>query len=82
MPYEYECRQCKALSPDRHDQREDADAEQEQHRVAAHGGLAPAAGDGVRRVHAESRGDGVLPAGWPFAVAFLLVLLLLNWWGR
>ena len=82
MPYEYECRHCDARSPHRHDRREDADDEQEQHRAAAHGGLAPAAGDGVRRVHAEARGDGVLPAGWGWALLVLLVLMLANWWGR
>ncbi|MGW5409010.1 hypothetical protein [Streptomyces spiralis] len=82
MPYEYECHQCEVRSPRRHDQRAQADADQDEHRAAAHGGLAPAAGDGVRRVHAESRGDGRLPAGWPWALAFFLALLLANCWGR
>lgn len=76
MPYEYECRQCDARSPRQHDHREDADAEQEQHRADAHGGLAPATGDGVRRVHAEARGDGCLPAGSFWALLFLLALVL------
>lgn len=82
MPYEYECRQCDARSPHRHDRQEDADAEQEQHRADSHGGLAPAAGDGVRRVHASARGDGVLPAGWGWALLVLLALVLSNCWGR
>lgn len=82
MPYMYECRACDAASPARHDQREDAEDEQEQHRAASHGGLVPAAGDGVRRVHAEGRGDGILPAGWPYALGFLVALLVWNWWSR
>lgn len=82
MPYVYECRSCDAVSPERRDQREDAEDELAEHRQTAHGGLAPTAGDGVRRVHAEARGDGVLPAGWPWALLFLLVLVLANWWGR
>ncbi len=80
MPYVYECHQCDARSPRRRDYREDAEAEQEQHRVDAHGGLAPFGGDGVRRVHAEARGDGVLPAGWGWAALFLLALVVTNWW--
>lgn len=82
MPYEYECRQCEAVSPERHDRREDAEAEQERHRAATHGGLAPAAGDGIRTVHAGSRGDGCLPSGsWLFFL-FLLAAVLSNCWGR
>lgn len=81
MPYIYECRACDAASPTRHDRREDADAEQAEHRQAAHGGLAPAKGDGVRHVHAEARGDGLLPAGWPYALLFFLGLVLANCWG-
>lgn len=82
MPYVYECSQCDARSPRRHDHREDAKDEQERHRGDAHGGLAPTAGDQVRRVHAEARGDGFLPSGWPWALVVLLVLLLSNCWGR
>lgn len=82
MPYEYECRHCEARSPRQHDHRDDADAEQERHRTETHGGLTPAAGDGVRRVHAEARGDGCLPAGSWWALLFLLALLLANCWGR
>jgi hypothetical protein len=82
MPWIYECRACDAASPDQHDHRGDAEAEQEQHRTETHGGLAPAAGDGVLRVHAEARGDGCLPAGSWWAVLFLLALLLSNCWGR
>lgn len=82
MPYEYRCEACDAGSAARWDCREDADDELAEHRRAAHGGLAPAAGDRVHRVHAEARGDGVLPAGWPIAALVLLVLMLANWWGR
>lgn len=82
MPYEYECRQCDVKSPRRHDRRQDADEDQEQHRATAHGGLAPAAGDGVRRVHSAARGDGVLPSGSLWAALFLLALVLANCWGH
>jgi hypothetical protein len=81
MPWQYECRACDAVSPARHDQREDAEDDLAEHRQAAHGGLAPAAGDSVRRVHAEARGDGLLPSGWPWALLFLLALVLANCWG-
>lgn len=82
MPYEYFCRACDAVSPSRRDRDADAEDELVEHRRSAHGGLRPAAGDGVRRVHAEARGDGVLPSGWQLAVLVLLVLVLANWWGR
>lgn len=82
MPYLYECRQCAARSPERHDRREDADDEQARHRAAVHGGLAPAAGDGVRPVHAEARGDGCLPSGSFLFFAFLLLALLASCWRR
>ncbi|MEV4227272.1 hypothetical protein AB0J81_09210 [Streptomyces bobili] len=82
MPWIYECRQCDARSPAQHDHRDGADAEQERHRTDAHGGLAPAAGDGVRRVHADVRGEGFLPAGWGWALLVLLALMLSNCWGR
>lgn len=82
MPFVYECRQCDARSPAQHGHREDADAEQEQHRADAHGGLAPAAGDGVRRVHADARGEGFLPVGSGWALLFVLALMLSNCWGR
>lgn len=82
MPYVYECRQCEAVSPERRERRDDAEDELVEHRRAAHGGLAPAAGDGVRRVHAEARGDGRLPAGSWWALLFLLALMVSNCWGR
>lgn len=82
MPYEYRCRACDASSPERRDRRADAEDELVEHRRTAHGGLRPDAGDGVDQVHAEARGDGVLPAGWPVAALVLLVLVLANWWGR
>ncbi len=82
MPYEYECRQCEARSPLPHGREQDAEAEREQHRASAHGGLAPAAGDRVRRVHDPARGDGCLPSGsWLFFL-FLLAAVLSNCWGR
>lgn len=82
MPFVYWCGACDAVSPDRRDRREGAEADLVEHRRAAHGGLAPAAGDGVRRVHAQSRGDGVLPSGSLWALLFLLALVLANCWGR
>ncbi len=82
MPYEYWCAQCDAVSPSRRDRRETAEDDRDEHRQAAHGGLAPAAGDGVRRVHAESRGDGILPKGSFWALLFFLGLFLANCWGR
>lgn len=82
MPYVYECRQCEAVSPEQRERSADAEDELIEHRRAAHGGLKPTAGDGVRRVHAEARGDGVLPADWGWALLVLLVLVLANWWGR
>lgn len=82
MPYEYWCRQCAAVSPERRGRHEDAADELVEHRRTAHGGLAPAAGDGVRHVHDETRGDGCLPSGsWLFAL-FLLAAVLSNCWGR
>ncbi|MGW9031478.1 hypothetical protein ACWGQ5_47190 [Streptomyces sp. NPDC055722] len=82
MPYEYWCAECRSKSPERHDRRADAEDEQDQHRRGAHGGLAPAAGDGIHRVHADARGDGCLPSGWFWALLFFLALLLANCWGR
>jgi len=82
MPYEAWCGQCDVVSPERRDREADAADELVEHRHTAHGGLKPEAGDGVRRVHAEARGDGILPAGWPVAALVLLVLVLANWWGR
>jgi hypothetical protein len=82
MPYLYSCRQCGAVSPERHSRRADAEDEQLLHRREAHGGLAPAAGDGVREVHDEARGDGCLPSGSALFIAFLLFAVLANCWGR
>jgi hypothetical protein len=82
MPYLYSCRQCGAVSPERHSRRADAEDEQLLHRQTAHGGLAPAAGDEVRQVHDEARGDGCLPSGSFLVFAFLLFAVLANCWGR
>ncbi|MGW2692359.1 hypothetical protein ACWC3Y_10915 [Streptomyces sp. NPDC001296] len=82
MPYEYWCGGCRAVSPDRRDRRADAEDELVQHRATAHGGLAPADGDGVRPVHAETRGDGCLPSGSFLFFLVLLAALLSNCWGR
>lgn len=78
MPYEYWCDKCEAVSPEQRERSSDAEDELVEHRRTTHGGLAPAAGDGVRRVHAEARGDGLLPAHWGWALLFLLGLLLAN----
>lgn len=82
MPYVYECRACEAVSPEQHERSVDAEDELVEHRRAAHGGLKPAAGDGVRHVHADARGDGCLPSGSFWALLFLLALVLANCWGR
>lgn len=82
MPYEYFCRECNAVSPEQRAREADAEDEGVEHRRTAHGGLAPAAGDGVHRVHAEARGDRFLPKGSCLGVLFLLVLVLANCWGR
>lgn len=81
MPYEYFCNQCEAVSPDQRERQADAEQELVDHRRDAHGSLRPAAGDGVRHVHSEARGDGLLPAHWPWALLFLAGLLLANWMG-
>lgn len=82
MPWICECRACDAVSAERWERREDAEDELVQHRRSKHGGLRPEAGDGVRQVHAAARGDGILPAGWPWALLVLLALVAANWWGR
>lgn len=82
MPYEYWCANCEAVSPEQRAREADAEDELVEHRRTAHGGLAPAAGDGVRRVHAEARGDRFLPKGSCLGVLFLLALVLANCWGR
>lgn len=81
MPHLYICRQCDTQAPERRDLREEADADQQRHRDAAHGGDAPLGGDGVVRVHAEARGDGLLPRHTFVAVLFMLALVLANCWG-
>ncbi|MGW6747625.1 hypothetical protein [Streptomyces sp. NPDC055006] len=80
MPYAYWCAQCGAQSPEPHDHRADADDEQAHHRAAEHGGLAPAAGDGVRAVHAAGRTGSC--SGSLLFVLFLLGAVLANCWGR
>ncbi|MEU4168881.1 hypothetical protein AB0F46_18635 [Streptomyces sp. NPDC026665] len=82
MPHEYWCRQCGAASPDQRERRADAEDELVEHRRSVHGGLRPEAGDGVRSVHADARGDGILPTGSLWALLFLLALLLANCWGH
>lgn len=82
MPFLYWCRQCEAVSPERRARRADAEDELLQHRHSTHGGLAPAAGDGVREVHDQTRGDGCLPSGSALFIAFLLLAVLANCWGR
>lgn len=82
MPYEYWCAQCEAISPARRDREADAETDLDEHRAAAHGGLAPAAGDGVRQVHSAARGDGILPNGSCLFIAFMLALVLADCWGR
>lgn len=82
MPYEYWCAACDAVSPERRDREADAMDDGVAHRRDEHGGLAPAAGDGVRPVHSAARGDGCLPSGSFLFFAFLLLAVLANCWGR
>lgn len=82
MPHLYECHQCRTQAPERRDRREDAEADQQAHRDAAHGGHAPIDGDRIERVHHASRGDGLLPRHTGVAALVLLALILANWWGR
>ncbi|WP_128381253.1 hypothetical protein [Streptomyces cavernae] len=80
MPHLYICHQCRTRAPKRWDRREGAEADQQQHRDDAHGGHVPIGGDGIETVHADSRGDGLLPRHTFFAVLFLLALVLANCW--
>ncbi|MHB9861952.1 hypothetical protein [Streptomyces sp. YIM S03343] len=82
MPYLYICRQCRTQAPTRKDRRQDAEDDQQQHRDAVHGGHMPLDGDGIEHVHADSRGDGLLPRHTLLAVMVLLLLILANCWGR
>lgn len=82
MPHLYTCHQCRTEAPARRDRYEDAEADQEAHRDAAHGGHRPMDGDEIRHVHAAGRGDGLLPSGSCLAVLILLALVLANCWGR
>lgn len=78
MPHEYFCRACDVVSPERRDHRETAEDDRDAHRQAAHGGLAPGAGDGVRQVHSAARGDGCLPKGSFWAALFFLAVFVAN----
>lgn len=80
MPYVYWCAQCQARSEEPRDRRDDADDERAEHRATEHGGLAPAAGDGVRAVHAAGRTGSC--SGSLLFVLFLLAAVLANCWGR
>ncbi|MFE5028261.1 hypothetical protein ACFRAO_34370 [Streptomyces sp. NPDC056656] len=80
MPYVYCCAQCGARSPEPYDQRDHADDERAEHRATEHGGLAPAAGDGLRAVHA--RGRTASCSGSLLFVLFLVAAVLANCWGR
>ncbi|MGW6481304.1 hypothetical protein ACWGDS_25985 [Streptomyces sp. NPDC055059] len=80
MPYVYWCARCGARSPEPHDRRVDAEGERDEHRATEHGGLAPAAGDGVRAVHADGRTGSC--SGSLLFFLFLLAAVLANCWGR
>ncbi|WP_320784175.1 hypothetical protein [Streptomyces sp. CRN 30] len=82
MPYLYTCRQCRTRAPRPRTTCEDAETDQQEHRDAAHGGHAPLDGDGIRRVHDDARGDGLLPRHSCLAALVLLALVLANCWGR
>ncbi|MCZ7413062.1 hypothetical protein [Streptomyces sp. WMMC897] len=76
MPYRHHCYACDAVS-DRHDQRADAEAAQQDHRDTAHGGHAPRAGDRIERVHAHGRGDFRTGERWPIGAYIAGLVLLL-----
>lgn len=82
MPHLYTCRQCHTQAPEQRARIEDAEADQQAHRDAAHGGHAPIDGDGIRRVHDVRRGDGILPRHSFWAMLFVLGLLLANCHGH
>jgi len=82
VPHLYECLQCRTQSPETRDTYAAAEDDQQRHRDAAHGGDAPMDGDRIRRVHADARGDGILPRHTFLAVLVLLALVLANCWGR
>lgn len=82
MPHRYACHQCRTVAPRRRAHIEDAEDDQQAHRDAAHGGHAPIDGDGIRRVHSDRRGDGILPRHTLAAALVLLALVLANCWGR
>ncbi|MEU5596650.1 hypothetical protein [Streptomyces sp. NPDC020298] len=82
MPFLYTCAQCRTQAPARRDEREDAEADRQEHRDRVHGGHAPLDGDRIDRVHAASRGDGLLPRHAGIAALVLLALVLANCWGR
>ncbi|MFE6955480.1 hypothetical protein [Streptomyces sp. NPDC057696] len=63
-----------------HDRRDDADDERAEHRATEHGGLAPAAGDGVRAVHAAGRTGSC--SGSLLFVLFMVAAVLANCWVR
>jgi hypothetical protein len=64
------------VAPERRDRREDAEEDQQAHRDAAHGGHAPMDGDGIRHVHDDRRGDGLLPRHTLWAFLVLVVLIV------
>lgn len=78
MPYLYVCRHCRTRAPERRDTRDHAAADRQQHRDAAHGGHVPLDGDRIDHVHADARGDGLLPRHTVWAVLVLLALILAN----
>lgn len=80
--YLYRCHPCAAESPSRRPSWGEAEEDQRRHRDVAHGGLAPTGGDGIVRVHAERRGDRLLPRHTWVAVLVLIMLLAANCHGR
>ena len=82
MPHLYTCHQCRTRALHARGRREDAEADQQAHRDAAHGGDVPLDGDGIQRVHDDARGDGILPRHTWLAGLVLLALILANCWGR
>lgn len=70
MPYRYHCTAC-AASGTQHPRRSSARADQERHRRAAHGGMAPDRGDGVRYAVPSAKGPAII-------VGILLLLILIK----
>ncbi|MFF2650588.1 hypothetical protein [Streptomyces sp. NPDC058045] len=55
MPHRYTCRTCRT-SGAAHDQKSDAEADRDAHRITTHGGMTPPDGDHIRYAQPDHRG--------------------------